>query len=1303
MQLTLSGNRPLILVREPVLPLEAATKNYVDVNISIHAQNTNLHLTTEEKQLLQNLVIQNTNSEYLSGLTGNIQAQLDSKVSKAGDTMTGPLTLSGDPTQNLHAATKQYVDNSITAHASNLDIHVTPEQNALLDALTVTATEINRLAGVTSNVQTQLDSKLPLAGGTLTGSLILKGDPTQPLEAATKQYVDTTVNTHASDGSLHVTPEQNALLDSLTVTATEINRLAGVTSNIQDQLNAKFDKTGGVVSGNITLDTGYTIYVAKQPEAANEVANKAYVDSKVNSKNWRDPVTDVNLVATKLSTPPATPVAYDVYIIGSNPTGAWSGKAGYATYWNGSQWVFLQNRPVQAGDRFGVALYTSTSVTDTTLSSYVGKIVTISDATPGAIQVTPDADPTSGTSVLVFDADSRYFGVTFSYSDEGTWVITNTSVNINAGAGLSLSGNTLNVNIGSGLINNSDNIDVNLNPAGGLNVNTSNQLEIKLADSTLVKSTSGLAIAPTVISDINDKVSKTSNSTVTGSVTFNVGSNLYINYSVSDNYHAVNKVYVDTNVTNLQGQITSLQSTVNTLNTDPVTKTYVDNGLATKVSKAGDTMTGPLTLSGDPTQNLHAATKQYVDTSISTHAANSSIHITAEQNALLDALTVSATEINRLAGVTSNVQTQLDDKLSLSGGTLSGRLYLFDDPIQDYEAATKNYVDNVLNNHVVNDSIHITPDQNALLDALTVNATEINRLAGVTSNVQSQLNAKVNKAGDTLTGFLTLHADPTDNLHAATKKYVDNAIGALSGATTADLSTKVSKSGDTMTGPLTLSGDPTQNLHAATKQYVDASDTALTNQINTVNTNLQNQITTLQSTVDTLNSDPVTKTYVDTGLAGKVNKSGGMMTGYLTLHADPQNDMHAATKRYVDSVAQGLVVKASVRLATTANLDATYNNTSPATLTGDTNGALVVDGKNVNPGDRILVKNQTNKVENGAYVVQQTGSASAPFILKRVELADESDEIPRSYYFVEDGVVNKGTGWILLVDNPVTFTLGTDNIYVCQFSGQGSILAGDGLMMNGNVINVVSQNSSRIVVNSDSIDLATTGVTPGTYTKVTVDGYGRVLSATNPNTLVGYGITDAQPLNSNLTSLSNLTTSGIVVRDSNNEFVTRNIAVNGVGLSITNGSGAQSGNITITSNATYAIAPNTIVSRDANGNFSANVITANLNGNAATATKLETSRNFNVTGDVSTASAVAFDGTQNVTLNVELTTTGVTPGAYTKVTVDEKGRIILGSNPTTVAEYGIVDAATIDYVNNKIAELEAKLMELYTYINAKGI
>jgi hypothetical protein len=69
----------------------------------------------------------------------------------------------------------------------------------------------------------------------------------------------------------------------------------------------------------------------------------------------------------------------------------------------------------------------------------------------------------------------------------------------------------------------------------------------------------------------------------------------------------------------------------------------------------------------------------------------------------------------------------------------------------------------------------------------------------------------VAKAGDTMTGPLTLPGAPTATLHAATKGYVDTEVG-----------TRVAKSGDTMTGFLTLHANPTAAMHAATKQYVDS-------------------------------------------------------------------------------------------------------------------------------------------------------------------------------------------------------------------------------------------------------------------------------------------------------------------------------------------------------------------------------------------------------------------------------------------------------------------------------------------------
>jgi len=83
------------------------------------------------------------------------------------------------------------------------------------------------------------------------------------------------------------------------------------------------------------------------------------------------------------------------------------------------------------------------------------------------------------------------------------------------------------------------------------------------------------------------------------------------------------------------------------------------------------------------------------------------------------------------------------------------------------------------------------------------------------------------KSGSTMTGRLTLSSGPENNLHAATKKYVDDNDSLHAGlnlnvhgiSNTQDL---VYKSGSTMTGPLVLSGNPVSNLESATKQYVDA-------------------------------------------------------------------------------------------------------------------------------------------------------------------------------------------------------------------------------------------------------------------------------------------------------------------------------------------------------------------------------------------------------------------------------------------------------------------------------------------------
>ena len=83
-------NGPLTLAGNPLDPLHAATKQYVDGLLENNSQMT---------QLL---------SSYAQ--TSYVNQQLNLKVNKSGDTMIGPLTLNQAPVQPSHAATKQYVD-----------------------------------------------------------------------------------------------------------------------------------------------------------------------------------------------------------------------------------------------------------------------------------------------------------------------------------------------------------------------------------------------------------------------------------------------------------------------------------------------------------------------------------------------------------------------------------------------------------------------------------------------------------------------------------------------------------------------------------------------------------------------------------------------------------------------------------------------------------------------------------------------------------------------------------------------------------------------------------------------------------------------------------------------------------------------------------------------------------------------------------------------------------------------------------------------------------------------------------------
>lgn len=195
----------------------------------------------------------------------------------------------------------------------------------------------------------------------------------------------------------------------------------------------------------------------------------------------------------------------------------------------------------------------------------------------------------------------------------------------------------------------------------------------------------------------------------------------------------------------------------------------------------------------------------------------------------------------------------------------------------------------------------------------------------------------------------------------------------------------------------------------------------------------------------------------DGSVAFAANQSMG--NNRVVSVANPTDAQDAATKAYVDSVASGLNVKASVRAATTANgaLASAYANGS------------TIDGVTLATGDRILLKNQTTGSENGIYTVNVSGAPT------RAADADEDAEVTSGMFvFVSEGTVNADAGFVLATDGAIV--VGTTALSFTQFSAAGTIVAGAGMTRTGDTLDVVSGNGG-IVVNADNIVLTLDGST----------------------------------------------------------------------------------------------------------------------------------------------------------------------------------------------------------------------------------
>jgi hypothetical protein len=399
------------------------------------------------------------------------------------------------------------------------------------------------------------------------------------------------------------------------------------------------------------------------------------------------------------------------------------------------------------------------------------------------------------------------------------------------------------------------------------------------------------------------------------------------------------------------------------------------------------------------------------------------------------------------ATVTTNsgTQTLTNKTINLANNTVTGTTAEFNTALSDGSFATLAGTETLTNKTI-----------NTASNTITVVEADISDLQSyiLADSTDTLQNKTINSDSNTIT------LDLSEGTLTGTTAEFNSALSDGSFATLAGTETLSNK---TLTAPKFADGGFIADSNG-NEQIVFNTTASAVNYLDVTNAATGNGITLASAGTDT---------NIDFVISPKGTGTVSVDSSRITNVTDPSGDQDAATKAYVDSVANGLDVKDSVRYASTANIAGTYDN-GAGTITAGSNGALSIDGQTPSQGDRVLLKDQSSAVQNGIYTVTTVGDGSSAYVLTRGPDADTAAELTGgTFFFVEEGSTNADNGYVATHNG--TPTLGSTDITFSQFSGAGQISAGDALTKTGNTLDVAVDDST-IEISSDALQVKASGI-----------------------------------------------------------------------------------------------------------------------------------------------------------------------------------------------------------------------------------